>query len=226
MRPCAFVGVAVVILLTIHAGALRGNPGKEEEAKQIAQVIKQLGDDAYAKRQAASKELDAIGVPALAALRQAIASTDDLEIRRRAERLVQRISGRLLAVAAKKEIKGLQGAWYSTSAEYGGRRQAGEEKAARHIITADRWVNKNGEAVLQSGTLKVVEIGDKFVKIDFIVTAGFKKGDTWLAIYERKGDVLKWCGAYFGDGWARPQQLTTKPGDGYFLRTLNREKKK
>jgi phospholipase C len=52
------------------------------------------------------------------------------------------------------------------------------------------------------------------------------KGDTWLAVYERKGDDLKWCGGYVGQNLARPTTFTTKPGDGgYFARSLKREKK-
>jgi hypothetical protein len=105
-------------------------------------------------------------------------------------------------------------------------RQSRVEKSARHIIAANRWENKNGDTVVQAGTLNVVEIGDKLVKVDFIVTEGVRKGDTWLAIYERNGDVLKWCGGYIGQRLARPTTFTTKPGDGgYFLRSLKREKK-
>jgi uncharacterized protein (TIGR03067 family) len=225
MRAAALVGAVIGILLTTQPAALRGDPAKETEAEKIARLIRQLGDDAFAEREAASKELDAIGEPALGALRQAAASSDDAEIRQRAGRLVQGIAGRLLAVAAKKEIAALQGTWYSTLTETAGMRQSGEDKADRHIVTGDQWVCKNGAAVVQTGTLSVTEVGDKLVKIDFIITGGFRNGDTWVAIYERNGDVLKWCGGYTGEGRARPASFATKPGDGYFLRSLKREKK-
>jgi uncharacterized protein (TIGR03067 family) len=226
MRAAALVGAVICILLTIQLVALRAEPGKETEAETIARLIQQLGDDVFAKREAASKALDAIGKPALGPLRKAAASSGDAEIRLRARRLVQGIAGRLRAVAAEKEIAALQGAWYSTSTEEAGRRQSGEEKSARHIITANRWVNKIGDTVVQAGTLNVVEISHKQVKADFIVTEGLRKGDTWLAIYERNGDVLKWCGGYIGQRLARPTTFTTRPGDGgYFLRSLKREKK-
>jgi uncharacterized protein (TIGR03067 family) len=226
MRTHVVVGVLAGILLTAQVGILRSDPGTETETERIARLIKQLGDDSFEKREAASRELDAIGEPALAALRKAAASGDDPEIRRRAEKIVGDIAARRLAVAAKKEIEGLQGTWYSTSTEYAGMRQTGEERGARHIIMADRWENKDGETVLQSGKLNVVEVSDKLVKVDFIVTEGALKGDTWLAIYERNGDELKWCGGYVGQRLARPTTFTTKPGDGgYFLRSLKREKK-
>jgi hypothetical protein len=45
-------------------------PGKETEAERIARLVKQLGDDDFAKREAGSKELDDIGEPADPALRK------------------------------------------------------------------------------------------------------------------------------------------------------------
>ena len=50
--------------------------------KEIACLVKQLGDDKFTEREAASKELAAIGEPARAALLEAAASRDDAEIRR------------------------------------------------------------------------------------------------------------------------------------------------
>jgi WD40 repeat protein len=94
MRVDAFVGVVVVVILTAAAGSLSADPGKENETERIARLIKELGDDAFAKREAASRELDAIGEPALPALQQALAS-DDPEVRRRAEVIVAAIGSKL-----------------------------------------------------------------------------------------------------------------------------------
>jgi len=212
-------------MLIAHAGTLRGDPGKETEAERIARLIKQLGDDAFKKREDASRELDAIGEPALGSLRKAAASSDDAEIRRRAEKIAGDVAARGLAVAAKKEIEGLQGTWHSTSTEAAGVRQSGENKADRHFFSGDQWTCKAGDAVVQIATIKIIEVSDKLVKIDFLITDGARKGDTWVGLYERSGDELKWCGGYVGEGKARPTTLATKPGDGYFLRSLVREKK-
>jgi uncharacterized protein (TIGR03067 family) len=226
MRACLFLHVVVAILLVVQAAALGADSGKKEQAEKIARLIQQLGDDDFEKREAASKELDSIGETAISALRKVVASSPDAEIRRRAETIIGAIAARALAAAARKEIEALQGTWYSASSECAGIRQTGEERGARHIITADRWENKNGETVLQSGTLKFIEVSDNLVKIDFIVTEGVRKGDIWLAVYERKGDDLKWCGGYVGQNLARPTTFTTKSGDGgYFLRSLKREKR-
>src|SRR5262249_33151598 len=168
MRVYAFMAAVVVILLTADAGNLRAYPGKETEAERIARLIKQLGDDAFLKREAASKELDGLGEPAVGALRKAAAATDDFETRRRAAQIRLDVAARRLAVAATKEIAGLQGAWYSTATEEGGVRQSGENKADRHIFSGEQWTHQVGGAVVQSGTIRIVEVGDKRVKIAFI----------------------------------------------------------
>jgi HEAT repeat protein len=84
MRTHVVVGVLAGILLTAQVGILRSDPGRETETDRIARLVRQLGDDSFEKREAASRELDAIGEPAVAALRKAAASSDDPEIRWRA----------------------------------------------------------------------------------------------------------------------------------------------
>src|SRR5262245_35424496 len=115
MRTCVFV---CIVLLTVAVAAHAGR-GKEATAERIASLIRQLGDDEFKIREAASKALDAIGEPALGALRKAT-SDDDLEIRTRAGRIVRAITGRIRAAAAKKELEKLQGAWYTVSLTYKG----------------------------------------------------------------------------------------------------------
>jgi hypothetical protein len=62
---------------------------------EVARLIRQLGSDSFAEREAASRRLAAVGEPALGPLREAGARSDDAEVRRRANRLVKRIQGRL-----------------------------------------------------------------------------------------------------------------------------------
>src|SRR5262245_14412515 len=107
------LGVAGLVAVALAArGASQADRGKEE-AERIASLIRQLGDDEFKKREAASKELDAIGEPALSALRKAAASSDDLEIRRRAQRILRTITDRL----AGAELKRLEGTWVGVSHE-------------------------------------------------------------------------------------------------------------
>jgi hypothetical protein len=101
MRAGTFVCAVVALALVAEVGSLRGNSGNAAKSARVAALIKQLGDDAFGKREAASEELEDIGEPALAALRKAAISSDDLEIRRRAERIIQTITTHA-AIAAFK----------------------------------------------------------------------------------------------------------------------------
>jgi formylglycine-generating enzyme required for sulfatase activity len=81
-----------MLLLTAALGdVLRGDTREEHAAARIASLIQQLGDDHFALREEASRELAAIGEPALAGLRTAAAENHDLEIRWRAKHLVREI---------------------------------------------------------------------------------------------------------------------------------------
>jgi WD40 repeat protein len=64
------------------------------DADEMARLVKQLGDDDFARREAASKRLIEIGELALDALRNA-AESDDAEVRRRAGEIVAGIENRL-----------------------------------------------------------------------------------------------------------------------------------
>src|SRR5205085_10660909 len=61
---------------------------------EIARLIKQLGDDDFFNREAATKRLKEIGEPAFDALQKA-STSDDLEVRRRAEPIIAVIENKL-----------------------------------------------------------------------------------------------------------------------------------
>src|SRR5262249_36804674 len=65
-----------------------------ETAAHIAALVRQLGSDQFAEREAAVRELTAVGQPALEAVRQAAAGAEDAEVRQRAADLVVRIRER------------------------------------------------------------------------------------------------------------------------------------
>lgn len=94
MRALAFAGAALGLTLAVGAGVLRGNPDTKSKADRIAALIRQLGHVEFAKREAASMELAAIGEPALEALQKAVADSNDTEIRSRARRLVSDLKSR------------------------------------------------------------------------------------------------------------------------------------
>src|SRR5262245_51293467 len=76
------------------AAAADDEPAKitttEADADRIARLIEQLGNDNFAEREAASRDLERLGLPALPALRKA-AQSPDVETRRRGEALVKKL---------------------------------------------------------------------------------------------------------------------------------------
>src|SRR3954453_7576222 len=87
----------MVLTAALAAGlAVAAQPAADAPADRIERLIDRLGSGAFRDREAATRDLDAVGAPALDALRRA-ASAADPETRRRAAELVGRISGRLAA---------------------------------------------------------------------------------------------------------------------------------
>jgi sulfatase modifying factor 1 len=78
MFACLVVGVA----------AWPVGLASETESERIDRLIRQLGSESFAQREAAGKALQGIGEPALDALRKAAGTSEDIEVRRRAGRLV------------------------------------------------------------------------------------------------------------------------------------------
>jgi WD40 repeat protein len=81
---------SLVPVVVLQAGA-----GGESEARRVSALIRQLGHEKFAVREAASKELETIGEAAWQPLVKAARGAPDLETRRRAERLAHRIAKRL-----------------------------------------------------------------------------------------------------------------------------------
>ncbi len=92
---CAQGGSAVASRPAAPARLLR-LPAAQDDSTQIDRLIKQLGSEQFAEREAASRELAAYGESALPALRRAAAGSGDAEVRRRARELVRTIVARLL----------------------------------------------------------------------------------------------------------------------------------
>jgi hypothetical protein len=70
MRTNLLVCATVSLGLTAAPVIPGGDAGKAATPDRLAQLIRQLGDKQFAKREAASKELEALGAAALPALRQ------------------------------------------------------------------------------------------------------------------------------------------------------------
>jgi hypothetical protein len=83
------VGMVAVALAPLNVPA-----AEPPVVERVATLIEQLGSEQFQERERATQALDAIGGPALPALRQA-AKSKDLEVSRRAKRLIVRIERRL-----------------------------------------------------------------------------------------------------------------------------------
>jgi WD40 repeat protein len=62
------------------------------DQKTISDLIRQLGDDSFDKREAAQKSLEAIGEPALELLKKVAGETTDAEVKQRVNELIRGIS--------------------------------------------------------------------------------------------------------------------------------------
>src|SRR5262249_40904965 len=82
--------LASAILLSSAAAA----PPEVDRNDPVARLVEQLGSPRYTEREAAERTLEACGLPAMSALRQACRSTDP-EVQRRALELTGRIERRL-----------------------------------------------------------------------------------------------------------------------------------
>ncbi len=94
---------AVALGLSMALGVVGAGDDKAQERK-IARLIEQLGNGTFEEREQAGRALEAIGAPALPALQKAIKG-DDLETRRRALVLVQRIEKSAAAASIQTPTK-------------------------------------------------------------------------------------------------------------------------
>jgi uncharacterized protein (TIGR03067 family) len=215
MRPHTFVS----LLLLVVAGVQPGGPAGESEPDRVVRLIKQLGDTKFAKREEASKALDAIGEPALDALRKALSDSDP-EVRRRAGRILAAVTRRARAAVTKKELEKLQGTWSLVSYQVNGQQIKGEDKDSFFTIKGDRWSLHWDGQFSQGGTVQQIEVKAKYNTIDLPITEGANVGTTALSIYTIEGDLLK----YLHCGEPRATEFTTKPGDGRGYSILRRGK--
>jgi hypothetical protein len=202
MRIRAIIVALLGMGLLTHGEPLWGDSDKKTDADGIGRLIKQLGDDSFDRREAASKELVAIGEPARPALRKA-SSCGDLEVRRRAERALEEIATR----AGKKELAQWEGFWKNDAGEW-------------IKFPGDRWSCGSPGWGPAAGTLKLVEMTDSMTLVDLAVDEGPTKGGTVLAIFRRDGDTLNYCGTYTA---ARPTEFKTR--ENYYSCTWKRVKK-
>ena len=90
-RFLLLLGCPALLAGLAAAGEPAGSRQKTPDPGEVDRLIRQLGSDAFGKREAASAALERVGEPALDALRRAAADDEDPEVQLRADGLVLKI---------------------------------------------------------------------------------------------------------------------------------------
>lgn len=187
MRLTAIQIAVSILAITSVASIFGGAPGDETLAARIQRLIKQMGDENFTKRESASRELEAIGAPAIDALQKAATSNGDAEIRGRARRILDCFAARELAAAAKKELSSWEGVWEGN----------GKQK---FIIKGDRWLWGDATTKPDENPIKnritIVQVGKTTTFADLVVSDGTAEKKVCHAIFRLDGDTLHYCGTY------------------------------
>src|SRR6516225_9827351 len=93
MRRCWVVLSFVLVLATGFRAWSQGSEKKSVDPKRIAELVQQLGSMKFLERENARRELEAIGTPAIEALKKA-AKSQDLETNRRAGEILRLLEER------------------------------------------------------------------------------------------------------------------------------------
>jgi uncharacterized protein (TIGR03067 family) len=199
-------------LAAILIGALVGNlaQGQAPNSRATQALVQQLGDEAFARREAAQSALLQLGEAAVSRLQQAIAENADPEIRWRSRQIVQDVLGRIREAATQKALEELQGSWTLVYSEAGGRQTGGENKSYIFAFQGDKWSIHAGGRLSQGGTVTRIEAKEKLNAIDLAITEGANIGVTAISVYAVEGDTLK----YINSGEPRATEFATRPGDG------------
>lgn len=223
ISECAVRSFVFGIAILASPGTLLSYGPDELQTDRVARLIRELGHDKYAKREAASKTLDEIGEPALEALRTAALSAGDSEIRQRAERIVQAITGRLRAEAGRKDLEKLQGTWYTVSTSFNGAKTPENRK---DLITFDRnrYVQMLDGKLLAAGQITISDATASPKQMEYDAKQGPYAGSYCWSIYRVEEDNLVLCSQMGNPAVPalRPGAFSEKAG---FVRVLKRVEK-
>jgi hypothetical protein len=168
------------VLLALGASDVRGETSASPEG--LARLVRQLGHEEFAQREAASRELARLGESAADALRQA-ARNSDPEIRWRAAVLKQVIEREHAAVKARQQLAQWQGAWLSVNEQW-------------LNIEGDEWRSGAPNFGAVVGKIVVVELRGDVARVDVQITGGPTAGQTCKMILRREGELMHYCGTY------------------------------
>ena len=126
--------------------------------------------------------------------------------------------------AVAKDLQAFKGTWRLSAKQEDGKKFSAEE-IKDVIATSDgsgRVSVRRGGKLLNAGNVKLDPTKSPKA-IEVIFTAGERKGQTVLGIYEIGSDIFRACCARPGDG--RPAEFSAKAGSGRTLVAYQRETK-
>jgi hypothetical protein len=176
---CVILAVGFFIVASSVAFAAAGETASHEK---IAALIAQLGHDRFAERAAATKALEAIGEPALAAVKQA-AKQGDPETRERAAMVAKKIQEQIRLTAISKELAKYQGDWEA-------------DGGFKLTIRGDRWRSSTPVIELIGGQITCVDVQEDRSLCEILLDEGSGKGSRCRVIFRRDGDTLHYCGTF------------------------------
>lgn len=143
----------------VRSGTAHGGSDEGVTADRLARLVRDLGDRSFARRETASRDLAAIGEPARVALTQATTDPDP-EVARRARAVLDGLTARAHAAAAKKELDRWQGEWTGNGGQ-------------RLVFQGDRrmW-GDGGPSAFDEGPARrvvIVAVGEKAVQADLVI---------------------------------------------------------
>jgi hypothetical protein len=156
MRWKILLSVALLVSCSV---AVRAADAEQAVPDDVKNLIRQLGDERYAKREEASAELKAIGKPALPALKQAIERNEDPEIVSRAQALVKRIEVRPVPGIDPNAANGQVQSTSVQMSETNGTRKLVVNQSGREIKIAD---GADGIAMEVTGYVEGQRVTEEF----------------------------------------------------------------
>jgi uncharacterized protein (TIGR03067 family) len=124
----------------------------------------------------------------------------------------------------KAELKKLQGKWYVTRMEHGGKATPAKQLTELLLEVSDgKMTTREGAAVKEEDAVVALDPRAKPAAIDLKVTSGPDAGKVVKGIYKLEGDALTVCVAE--PGKERPAAFAAKEGTGLTLMAFRKAKK-
>jgi uncharacterized protein (TIGR03067 family) len=128
---------------------------------------------------------------------------------------------------SKVDFDKLRGTWLTVSLVNNGKTLVDEKTPPKEgpitklAYEGNKWLIKVGDKTIASGKF-ALDASKKPKHIDIMDESGAKNDKTKLGIYELDGDTYKYCLAPAGK--PRPEDFTSKEGNGHSLAVMKREK--